>query len=72
MTFDDIEIDGRNYELRRNGELVSVEPNVFDVIKFFSENTNRLGDAGRAVRGKSILAATYQRSGRLDQGKGVT
>ena len=42
MTFDDIEIDGTNFELRRNGEPVAVEPKVFDLIRFFSENPNRL------------------------------
>ena len=42
MTFDDIEIDIANYELRRSGEVVAVEPKVFDVIRFLAENANRL------------------------------
>ncbi|MGI9394396.1 MAG: winged helix-turn-helix domain-containing protein, partial [Boseongicola sp.] len=42
MTFDDIEIDDVRFELRRSGEVVSVEPKVFDLILFLARNTNRL------------------------------
>ena len=42
MTFDDIEIDKTRYELRRGGEVVPVEPKVFDLIRFLAENANRL------------------------------
>ena len=42
MTFDDIEIDLERYELRRGGEVVSVEPKIFDLIRFLAENANRL------------------------------
>jgi hypothetical protein len=42
MKFDDIDIDPTQYELRRGGELVSVEPKVFDLINFLASNANRL------------------------------
>lgn len=42
MNFDDIEIDGERYELRRAGERVAVEPKVFDLILFLAGNPNRL------------------------------
>ncbi|MGI9390581.1 MAG: winged helix-turn-helix domain-containing protein [Boseongicola sp.] len=42
MTFDDIEIDEVRFELRRGGEVVSVEPKVFDLILFLARNPNRL------------------------------
>ena len=42
MKFDDIEIDTDRYELRLAGKPVTVEPKVFDLIRFFAENPNRL------------------------------
>jgi DNA-binding winged helix-turn-helix (wHTH) protein/tetratricopeptide (TPR) repeat protein len=42
MKFDDIDIDPTQFELRRGGELVSVEPKVFDLIHFLAKNANRL------------------------------
>ena len=42
MNFDDVEIDGERYELRRAGEKVAVEPKVFDLILFLAGNPNRL------------------------------
>ena len=42
MTFDDVEIDLERFELRRGGAPVSVEPKVFDLIRYLAENANRL------------------------------
>lgn len=42
MNFDDIEIDLERFELRKGGAAVAVEPKVFDLIRFFAENPNRL------------------------------
>lgn len=42
MTFDDIEIDSRNFEIRRAGVPIPVEPKVFDLIHFLSSNPNQL------------------------------
>ena len=42
MTFDDIEIDIERYQLRRAGQVVSVEPKVFDLIAYLAQEANRL------------------------------
>lgn len=42
MIFDDIEIDETRYELRRGGQPVSVEPKVFDLIRYLASHANRL------------------------------
>ncbi len=40
--FDDFEIDTENFELRRNGTVQHVEPLVFDLICFLSQNPGRV------------------------------
>ena len=42
MEFDDVEIDLERFELRLAGAPVSVEPKVFDLIRYLAENANRL------------------------------
>jgi len=40
LKFNDVEIDSELYELRRHGELVHVEPKVFNMITFLAKNPN--------------------------------
>jgi DNA-binding winged helix-turn-helix (wHTH) protein/Tfp pilus assembly protein PilF len=40
--FGDIDIDETRFELRRAGQVVPVEPRVFDLIRFLAANPNRL------------------------------
>lgn len=40
--FDDFEIDCESFELRKQGELVHVEPLVFDMLRYLAENSGRL------------------------------
>ena len=47
-TFDDVVLDTTRYELRRGGELVHVEPQVFDVLTTWS-STATGGGEGRAA-----------------------
>ena len=42
LCFDEFEIDTESYELRRDGELLTVEPLVFDLIVHLAENPQRL------------------------------
>jgi TolB-like protein len=41
LSFDDVSIDTDRRELRRGGQLRSVEPQVFDLLEFLIENRNR-------------------------------
>ncbi|HEX2180121.1 MAG TPA: AAA family ATPase [Actinomycetota bacterium] len=41
-TFEDFELDTELYELRRNGDRVPVEPQVFDVVHYLVRNRNRV------------------------------
>jgi DNA-binding winged helix-turn-helix (wHTH) protein/tetratricopeptide (TPR) repeat protein len=41
-TFEDFELDTELYELRRNGDRIPVEPQVFDVIHYLVRNRNRV------------------------------
>jgi len=40
LIFDDVEVDSELYELRLQGELVQVEPKVFDLIVFLAKSPN--------------------------------
>ncbi len=42
MSLPEFEIDESRYELRRDGDVVAVEPKVFDLICFLTANPNRL------------------------------
>jgi TolB-like protein len=42
LTFDDFAVDCAAAELRQNNQVVVVEPQVFDLIRFFAENPGRL------------------------------
>lgn len=41
-SFGECTLDGERYELRRGGELIAVEPQVFAVLLFLVENSNRV------------------------------
>ncbi|MET0804613.1 MAG: winged helix-turn-helix domain-containing protein, partial [Acidimicrobiales bacterium] len=41
-TFGDVELDRAGHELRRAGEVVPVEPQVFDVLAYLVEHRERL------------------------------
>lgn len=42
LRFEDSELDAGRYELRRGGEVVPVEPQVFDLLRFLVENRDRI------------------------------
>jgi predicted ATPase len=51
MTFAEFVIDGRTAELRRNGQQIKVEPQVFDLIVFLASNAGRLLSKDDIVQG---------------------
>jgi TolB-like protein/tetratricopeptide (TPR) repeat protein len=62
LTFDNVSIDTDRRELRRDGQLCSVEPQVFDLLEFLIKNRNRSvsrADLLEAVwNGRIVSAAT--------------
>ena len=57
FSFDNVSIDTDRRELRRDGELLSIEPQVFDLLEFLIRNR------GRMVSRDDVLAAVW--SGRV-------
>ena len=51
---DDIEIDSDRFELRRNGQVCHVEPQVFDLMRYFAQNPNRI------VSRDDVIEAVWQ------------
>ncbi len=60
--FSDFEIDGETHELRRNGESVSLEPQVFDLLLHLVRNPDRLISRDELIehiwRGRIVSEAT--------------
>lgn len=54
FAFGDCELDTERYEFRRGGEVLAVEPRVFDLLRFLAEN------AGRLVTKDEILERVWQ------------
>lgn len=42
VAFGDFELDQRLYQLRRNGEIVKIEPKIFDVLRYLVEHRDRV------------------------------
>jgi TolB-like protein len=51
FSFDDLEIDVTRYELRRGGKLVSIEPQVFDLLVYLVRNRDRVVSKNELIDG---------------------